>query len=45
MLSLAALAGTSNATGAVELTKDNFEELTKGKNAFVKFVSHPVVME
>ena len=27
------------AASAVELTKENFEELTAGKNAFVKFLA------
>jgi hypothetical protein len=39
LITVAALAGSANAAGAVELTKENFEGLTKGKNAFVKFVS------
>ena len=37
---LAALAPTAiMANGAVELTKLNFEENTKNKNAFVKFLA------
>ena len=39
LITLAALAGSANAAGAVELTKENFATLTKGKNSFVKFVS------
>lgn len=35
-LVLACAVATANA-GAVELTKSNFEELSAGKNAFVKF--------
>jgi hypothetical protein len=39
-VSLMALAKLVNAGGgAIELTKANFAETTKGKNSFVKFVS------
>ena len=39
MLLLALVVGA--AAGAVELTADNFDELTGGKNAFVKPVRLP----
>jgi hypothetical protein len=29
--------GTASAAGAVDLTKENFPEQVKGRNAFVKF--------
>lgn len=32
-------AQSAQATGAVELTKDNFEQHTAGKNALVKFLA------
>jgi protein disulfide-isomerase A6 len=38
-LLLIASAVAASASGAVEMTHSNFAELTKGKNAFVKFVS------
>ena len=31
--------GSSNASGAVELTQDNFKSKINGKNAFVKFLA------
>ena len=36
---LAAVAPVAMATGAVELTSENFAELSKGKNSFVKFLA------
>jgi putative Mn2+ efflux pump MntP len=32
-------ASVASASGAAELTKGNFDELTKGKNSFVKFLA------
>ena len=32
------MTSSANAAGAIEITKGNFDELTKGKNSFVKFV-------
>ena len=39
LLLIACLTNSANAAGAVELTKDNFDAVTKGKNSFIKFVS------
>jgi len=39
MFTFAALVGSANAAGAVELTQENFADLTKGKNSFVKFLA------
>lgn len=36
---LAAVAPVAMASGPVELTMDNFAELSKGKNSFVKFLA------
>ena len=38
LLLLAGFAGSANAAGAAEITQENFDTLTKGKNSFVKFV-------
>jgi hypothetical protein len=38
-LALMAAAATASATGAVELTLENFDDQVKGKNAFVKFLA------
>ena len=35
----AAFAAVASASGPVELTKENFDEVTAGKNAFVKFLA------
>ncbi len=37
-LLLLGFAGSANAAGAAEITQENFDTLTKGKNSFVKFV-------
>lgn len=39
LVALAVSVSTVGAAGAVELTKENFSELTKGKNSFVKFLA------
>ena len=39
LVALAFSSGTANAAGAVDLTKENFAEAIKGKNAFVKFLA------
>jgi hypothetical protein len=47
-LALLSAAGTASAAGAVDLTKENFHEQLKCKNAFVKFFAMwylDVVME
>jgi hypothetical protein len=36
---MAAAAATASASGAVELTLENFKDKVKGKNAFVKFLA------
>ena len=38
LASFAIALGLASASGPVSLTKDNFDEVTAGKNAFVKFL-------
>ena len=38
LASFALALGIASASGPVSLTKDNFDEVTAGKNAFVKFL-------
>ena len=38
LASFALALGLASASGPVSLTKDNFDEVTAGKNAFVKFL-------
>jgi len=38
LLLAACLVGSANAAGAKEITHENYDELTKGKNVFIKFV-------
>jgi hypothetical protein len=39
LLLAACLSGSANAAGAMEITKSNFDELTKGKIFFIKFLA------
>jgi len=39
LASVAALVATTANAGAVDLTPDNFDEMTSGKGAFVKFLA------
>jgi len=39
LLAAACLVTSAKAAGAKEVTLENFDELTKGKNAFVKFLA------
>ncbi len=39
LLLVAGLTASANAAGAAEITQENFDTLTKGKNSFIKFVS------
>ena len=39
VLLAATLTTSANAAGAVEIHSDNFDELTKGKNAMIKFLA------
>jgi len=39
LASVAALAATTVNAGAVDLNPDNFDEMTSGKGAFVKFLA------
>jgi hypothetical protein len=43
LLLVACLARSANAAGAAEITHENFDKLTNGKNAFIKFVSKRIV--
>jgi hypothetical protein len=38
LASIALTLGLASANGPVSLTKENFDEMTAGKNAFVKFL-------
>ena len=38
LASIALALGLASASGPVSLTKENFDEVTAGKNAFVKFL-------
>lgn len=39
LLLIACLNGIANAAGTPEITQENFDALTKGKNSFIKFLA------